>query len=401
MQIRSEPAARLELVLAQQALLARVAHEIGPADELEPVLRTILASMRSLVEFRGGTICLVDDHGVYVAASDPPVSVEVARSRVPVGTGLAGRCVQTGEAVYSADVTADQRVDQRLAAAGSNRTMRSYLAVPLVCLGEIIGVLQVDSTDVGAFDDDDLRLLNGLATQVAGAIESARRFEEVRRLDDARAMFIARVSHELRTPLTILRGFTTSMVHHPEQFALGADAQVMLGRIDGAGSRLQSLVEELITASTVETGLLLKPSPEDLDLREVLEAARRDAVAPDEVAVHCGPGLRASTDPSLLRQVLNLLVQNALAYAGAAELRAEASDDGHRTVSVVDNGPGVPDDRKAGVFERFQRGEHAQPGWGLGLNVASQLAHAIGTEVVLADTPGGGATFSLVLPAES
>src|SRR5689334_2043621 len=91
---------RLARLLELQALLADVSHRIGPALELAPVLRTVLDAMRSLVEFRGGSICLVDDRGVYVAAADEDITPEMAAVRVPVGTGLAGRAAE-GETVYS------------------------------------------------------------------------------------------------------------------------------------------------------------------------------------------------------------------------------------------------------------------------------------------------------------
>ena len=78
--------------------------------------------------------------------------------------------------VWSGDITADERVSDVVRGTGSNLDTRSYLAVPLVCLGETIGALQIDSKEVDAFDDDDVTLLEGLAAQVAGVIESARRY---------------------------------------------------------------------------------------------------------------------------------------------------------------------------------------------------------------------------------
>src|SRR5436190_5190777 len=80
---------RLSRLLGLQTLLAHVAREIGPALELQPVLHAVLGAMRSLMDFRGGSILLVEEGEVYVAASDPPVSPEVAELRLPVGHGLA------------------------------------------------------------------------------------------------------------------------------------------------------------------------------------------------------------------------------------------------------------------------------------------------------------------------
>lgn len=389
---------RYARLVAIQGLLAVLARRIGPALELQPVLREAMAAMRSLVDFRGGTIGLIDDRGVYVAASDPPVSPEVAQARVPVGSGLAGRCVSSAAPVYSPDVINDARVDQRLRSTGSNRAMRSYLAVPMVCLGEVIGILQVDSAEVDAFDLDDLHVIEGIATQVAGAIESARHHEQARRLDDARSMFISRVSHELRTPITILTGLTRTVLANPGQYPLDDALIDILRRIESASGRLGALVDELITMGTLETGLLLEAQPAEVRVLDVLERVHADAESPELVQVRCPETLRAVVDPVLLRQCLQLLVHNATSYAGAAELEALPTAGGVE-VRVVDHGPGIADADKAAVFERFHRGVHQRPGWGLGLSTARQLVATMGLELRLSDTPGGGATFAIGLPA--
>lgn len=392
-----DDAAVRSILAEHQALLFRLARELGPADELDPVLRKVLSGMRSLVDFRGGTICLIDEGGVYVAAADPEVSASVAAARVPVGTGLAGRCITEGDAIYSPDITIDPRVDQKLAATGSNREMRSYLAAPLVCLGEVIGLLQVDSAEVDAFDQDDIHLLSGLAAQVAGAIESARRFEQVRQLDEARNVVIARVSHELRTPVTILGGLTKLLIDHPDRFAMGDDARQLLGRIDAAAGRLGRLVEQLVTVGMLDTDLSdVRPHGGQVGLLTLLNDVRDLSARPDDVTISCPPDLRADVDERRLHHVLEHLVDNALAYAGSVALSAREEHDG-LVLEVCDHGPGIHDAEKAAVFERFQRGAHTRAGWGLGLHVVERLTAVMGIELELRDTPGGGATFVLTL----
>src|SRR5581483_918915 len=236
--------ARLARLMDLHALLAGVARDIGPATDLGAVLTVVLRAMRSLVAFRGGTICLVDgENQVYVAASDPPVSPEVMAARLPVGSGLAGRVIATGQTVYSPDLDSDRRVDPDLRRLGSNAGMTTFLAVPLVCLGRVICVLQVDSAEHDAFDDEDVQVLEGLAVQVAGAIESAQRHEEAMRLEQLKSDFIARVSHELRTPLTIVSGFTETLLAHGDGFDESQRA-VMLERMQAGMQRLETLVEE-------------------------------------------------------------------------------------------------------------------------------------------------------------
>jgi K+-sensing histidine kinase KdpD len=364
---------RLQRVLEYQALLADVAGQIGPALELQPVLRSVLEAMRSLIEFRGGSICLVDDRGVYVAAADTEISPEMAAARVPVGTGIAGRIVATGEPLYVANVDTDDRVDPELRRLGTNRPTNSYVGVPLVCLGRVIGVLQVDSVHTNAFDEEDIRLLQGLATQVAGAIESARHNEEIRNLERLKADFLARVSHELRTPLTIIAGFADTLATHDATIE-EAQRGEMLQRIRAASVRLQALIDELLTVNQFE---VVEPRIERVDVRDVLEGVRSRALHPERVTVDVAPdGEVIETDPKILGHVLSLLVDNALKYAGDAELHARAG-----AIRVRDHGPGIPEDLRADLFERFTRGDHTLPGMGLGLSVARALAASLNAKL--------------------
>jgi signal transduction histidine kinase len=380
---------RLHALLGMQQLMARVAREIGPALELTPVLQTVLDAMRSLVSFRGGTICLVDDRGVYIAASDPPLpDHDMDDVRIPIGTGLSGRVVSTGRPVYSADVPNDARVNQDIAQIGTNFGMRSYLAVPLVCLGRVIGLLQVDSTERDAFDIDDLRVLEGLAAQVAGAIESARTHEELAELETLKSDFVARVTHELKTPLTIITGFTHTFAARSAN--LTDEQRTWLARIESACGRLSDRIDELLTATGFEAGMMVA-HPEDVAVVDVAERVREASLRPEDVVCDVDPSLRLLTDPRVLGHALGLLVDNALKYAGDAVITASP-----RRVAVWDHGPGIPPAMRERVFERFTRGDHTEGGMGLGLSIVRNLATAIGAHVELDAAPGGGARFTLV-----
>jgi signal transduction histidine kinase len=389
---------RLARVLEVQHLLQKLAREIGPARELPPVLSAVLQAMRSLVEFKGGTIQLKDDTGVYVAASDPPVSEDILRARVPLGSGLSGRVALYGESIYSPDIGNDPRVDPALRATGTNRTTRSYLAVPLVVSGEVTGALQIDSTEPDAFGDEDISLLEGLAVQVAGAIESARRHEQEIELERMKSDFISRISHELRTPLTIMGGFTDTLLLHGDRLDAAQRAEV-LGRIKTSVGRLSALIEEILTVASFEAGMT-QVRLEEVHLRSVLEQVRM--LSADEVRVHldCPDDLYVVTDPVILRHVVNQLVDNALKYAGEAEVSARRIADGQRPLEllIVDHGPGIPQSERNRVFQRFYRGNHTGAGMGLGLPVALELSSRLGATLELADTPGGGAQFTIRFP---
>lgn len=287
--------------------------------------------------------------------------------------------------MYSPDVQQDPRVDPALRTVGTNATMRSYLGVPLVCLRRVIGLLQVDSEEVDAFDEDDLRVLEGLAAQVAGAIESARRYEAVLELERLKSDFIARVSHELRTPLTIIAGFTDTLL--AKATGLTPEQRMWVERIKAADERLWRLVEELLTVSSLEAGMT-QARPVDVEVAALAAGVRADAADPERVRVEVPAGLHLRTDPALLRQALGLLVDNALKYAGDATIAA-----GPGWVAVRDHGPGVPPERREQIFERFTRGDQTTPGMGLGLPIVRNIAAALGATVDCEDAPGGGARF--------
>ena len=379
---------RLSRLLGLQTLLAHVAREIGPALELQPVLQAVMRAMRSLMDFRGGAILLVEDRHLYVAAADPAVDEAVANLRIPIGAGLAGRAVSEGRTIYSPDLDNDDRVDPQVRRTGTNAGMNSFLVVPLVCLGEVIGALEVDSARRNAFDDVDRTVLEGLATQMAGAIESARRHEQMLELERLKNDFIGRISHELRTPITIMSGFIGTLLTHDADFG-PEDRKAMLGRTRAAIDRLSDLIDELLTAAAFEAGMT-EAIVVDFEVAPVLEQIKADAVDPERVRVVCPPDLRVHADPKLLKQAVSLLVDNAMKYGGNAELTASPGE-----IAVRDHGPGVPPELGNRVFERFVRGNSSMPGMGLGLPLVRSLCTAMDATVELEPPHDGGACFRI------
>lgn len=396
---RSERTAeeRLSRLLELQAVLGDVAREIGPAVDLQLVLKTVMGAMRRLCVFRGGTIQLRDESGVYIAAADPDVSQALKDSRVPIGEGLSGRVVAEGRSVYSPDLWHDDRVDK--AQAALNEMAHSYLAVPLTVAGETIGVLQIDSTEVDAFDTEDIAILEGLAVQVAGAIESARRYEVEVDLERMKGDFIARISHELRTPLTIMGGFTDTLIQHGHR--LDDEKRVeILGRIQSSVGRLSALIEEILTVASFEAGMI-EVRPEEVDVRSLLAQVRALSVDPSRVNEGETVDAGLTADPVILRHVLNQLVDNALKYAGTCTMQSQLVDKGRTLeIAVVDDGPGIAPSDAERIFQRFFRGSHTGAGMGLGLSVARALADRLGADLVLRPTAGGGATFAVRFPVD-
>ena len=381
---------RLERIAASQALLAEVSRSLGPASELGATVKPVLAAMRELVEFRGGSICLVEDQHVRMAASDPAASDEVLALRLPIGSGIAGRVIETGQTIYVPDLDADQRVDAEVRRTGSNAGMVSYLCVPLVCLGQTVGLLQVDSSEPDAFDEVDIMLLEGLAAQTASAIESARLIEEMTRIDELKRGFITLVSHELRTPLTIAVGMIeTHKMMHP---SADPDAEVLLRRATVALSRLGRLIEELITMSQLTAGeLRRRPTP--VALRPLIEQVVRECPDPPSVEFVCPSDLVVETDAEMLLRILGALVDNAVLYG--KEVSVVADD---HAIVVRDRGPGLPAELAGREYEPFARSgdDTTIAGLGLGLTLARALTTELGGSLKVTSSPGAGTEVRVV-----
>jgi two-component system, OmpR family, sensor histidine kinase KdpD len=182
-----------------------------------------------------------------------------------------------------------------------------------------------------------------------------------------------------------------------------ADQADLLATIEQNADRLDALIGNLLDMSRLHTGSLqpfLRPTAID----EVAPAALLglDDCLHLEMTVPEGFPL-VLADPGLLERVLANLFSNALRHSPAAhppELQAQLLDN-TVLLEVVDHGPGVPDEQKERIFEPFTRVGDRYPGVGLGLAVAKGFAEAMGGRIMATDTPGGGLTVRITLPAAS
>jgi signal transduction histidine kinase len=203
--------------------------------------------------------------------------------------------------------------------------------------------------------------------------------------------FTADASHELRTPLASLMGELELLLTHPRTEGELRDA--VAGAREELG-HLSRLVESLLTLARADAGgLPMKPA--DLDLAEVVKRAAEPYEALRPLRWELDP-VRVHADPLWVSRIVANLVDNACKFAGGEIVIAVKG----RTVEVRDDGPGVPPAEAERIFERFYRGEAARAatsGFGLGLPLAREIAHALGGELKLVPSDMG-ATFRLDLP---
>lgn len=243
----------------------------------------------------------------------------------------------------------------------------------------------------------------------------ARMQAGLQRQEQARRQFVSTASHELRTPLTSLSGNLELLGEDLayEDFDR-ADARRQVGSAQEEIRRLRNLATELLDLSRLDAGVALRSEP--VELGEVARAvaaefalqahARRTLL---EVVPPRGP-CWAQGDPDAVARVARILIDNALRYtppSTAVRVTTGYAGEG-ATLSVIDDGPGVPAEEQEAIFERFRRGTttRGEGGFGLGLAIGRELAERLGGGLELealeratrADEPAHGARFVLTLP---
>ena len=276
------------------------------------------------------------------------------------------------------------------------------IALPLTDLD----VLVLQGPGLTAEDRD---ILAAFAAQLSTALESDRLHAEAAEADSLaqanqlRSALLAAVSHDLRTPLASIKAASSSLMS--DQIDLSPDEATILFRtIDDETDRLSALVENLLDMSRLETGAMDVIS-RTTDVGELVDSALA-SLGPRAhgVTVAIDPGVPpVETDQVLVERVVANLADNALLHGGGRPIRVEAGAVAGRVdIRVIDHGPGIrPADRDV-VFRPFQRlGDSAnRSGVGLGLAVSRGFAEAVGGELDLEDTPGGGCTLVVRLPAQ-
>ena len=258
-----------------------------------------------------------------------------------------------------------------------------------------------------ALRPEQLEVLRAFADQLAMAVEARRLRVDAANaalLSEAnalRAALLQAVSHDFRTPLATIKASASGLLHTDAAFS-DSDRRLLLVDIDDAADRLDRMVRDLLDMSRLQVGAL------DLTLGSVaLEEAVAAALSglclpPGTVAVDVPESLpTVLADAALLERAVANLVSNAVAWSppGAA-VKVQAGQIANSIdLRIVDRGPGIPQDDRERIFLPFQRlGDRSNDaGVGLGLAIAKGFIEAMGAQLSLDDTPGGGLTMTIRL----
>jgi two-component system phosphate regulon sensor histidine kinase PhoR len=232
----------------------------------------------------------------------------------------------------------------------------------------------------------------------------------LRELEAVRREFVANVSHEFRTPLSIINGYLETLEDPKISKEMIKKSVSVMRR---HGDRLNHLIEDLLTISRMEeTSVRLEAEPAEIAplLRSVVDHMESEISARQtSVTLKIQKGLPSvKIDAYRIDQAFNNLLANALRHGKSTDGEVVISaflQGSDVVVSFKDNGPGIPLQHQAHLFERFYRvgGDRARQtgGTGLGLSIVKNVVQAHGGRIALESKPGAGSTFSIHLPAET
>lgn len=256
---------------------------------------------------------------------------------------------------------------------------------------------------------DDHRVLRAFTQQLSKALlqtrlaKTAARAELLDQADALRTAILQAVSHDLRTPLASIKASVSSLRDPDVQWPADVRDE-FLETIEDETDRLSSIVTNLLDLSRLQAGVL-RPWIRPVALEEVVPAALHsigvqslgvDLDLPDNL-------VEVATDQALMERVVANLIRNALSFSPAgARVSVQATDTGESVeLRIIDHGPGIRDEDKSVVLQPFHRlGDGvAAGGLGLGLAIADGLTRAMGSQLSLLDTPKGGLTVMVSIPA--
>ncbi len=289
----------------------------------------------------------------------------------------------------------------------SDLGLKQAIVAPLKVEAMRVGVIVVGEPRRGDFTEDQLEQLGSLAAPAGLVLSQLGRYEAqaemARRLEEVAQMktdFVSTVSHELRSPLTSIIG-SLDTVNRPELAPPEPASQQLLLSARRQAGRLQRLIEDLLVVSRIDRGAI-PVHYEPIALKEVFDEVNR-VVAVDAAMTVEPPDASVEADRDHLTRVLTNLVENAAKYAPDSPIELYGWEQGTRSfIAVVDHGPGIPEDQRDRVFERFtqldQSDTRSRGGTGLGLSIVKSLVEVMRGSVRIEATEGGGATFVVELP---
>ncbi|NIQ05017.1 MAG: PAS domain S-box protein [Candidatus Korarchaeota archaeon] len=382
------------------------AQKLNRAKKLDDIFEFTLDAMEQTLGFSHASIQLKESHSLELEAYRGFKSFPQELRRLPLdGTGITVKAATTGKTILLNDVT------QHPNYLDVSPHLKSELAVPIKIQKELIGILNVESEEVNAFDQRDRRLLEMLAAHVAVAIKELwekKKRVSLQRLDELRNQFLAMAAHEINTPLTPIKT-DLEMLQRGYHGDLTEEQERKITKVLESVDRLDRLVTDFRRISKLRTQQITLDKSEHKLANTIEEAIAQFKYALAEEGIllikNIQKPLSATYDHGRLMQVIRNLMENAIDYT-ENRIWIKVWEEGDSVcVAVRDNGPGIPREAQKTIFKPFSRVEEERDrgnrrfgGTGLGLYVCKQIIQAHHGTLHVESTPGEGASFTICLP---
>ena len=414
----------LEQRVTELSFLNKISQTLTGIQDLQKALEIVAKEMVDLFQARSSGIAIFNED-----RSELIVTAEFIQDpNEPSGIGIAlphkhptiSRVVHDGQPVnvdnaQTHPLYADMR-DMMVA-----RNTHAIMAVPLRAKDRIIGSIGIDRTTPELpFTENEVKLAETIAGQLAGTIEIARLFDESQKsrksaelANKAKSVFLANMSHEIRTPLNAVVGLTSLMLDTP----LNAEQHDFIETIRRSSDGLLNIINDILDFSKIEAGKLdLEHNPLNLHdcVSEALDLVSSPASEKGlELAFLIDDKVPQfiSGDVTRLRQILVNLLNNAVKFTSEGEVFLSVTlFSTHDNLiklrfSILDTGIGIPPERMDRLFRSFSQVDSSTTrqygGTGLGLVISTRLAEAMGGRMWVESEPGKGSIFSFTILAEA
>ncbi len=390
----------------QMLLLSELISELALIVESSKIVKTVVERIKQRFHYYYVAFAWADHEEQLLKDWYYQPKFESVVPRIPFDQGLTGKAARTGKTVLVNNTAQSGEYMNVL------EEVRSELVVPVRIGDTVVGVIDLQSDQINAFDDSDVLILETLAHSVSTALQNAESYHRMERINEKLAQtaqqkeeIVQIVAHDFRSPLTVIRGYMDFLLKKGDW--KDERQKEIMETVSLQAQRLQKLAEATLKASRLDSGEI-SFNYEKLDFQTFLQRLIFPWSEKHKFVLNTEPDLPLiRADAGRLQEVMENLLSNAIKYSpdgGTIEVSARVAqrhdlpvdilpDTGDRflVVRVSDEGIGIPPDKKELLFQRFSRVHDNKriEGIGLGLYIAKKMIETHGGRIWLEEKDKG------------
>jgi PAS domain S-box-containing protein len=405
-----------EQQLEQYRVLRGVDERVNSSLDIRNVLQVALDAAMRLSNAEAGFIALAHDEAVLINQVQGLYSPAFVGEEIRYGEGVIGFALEAHESVLVRDVSRNPYYKEFIA------DTKSLMVFPLISQERLVGVLKLETTQVGRFTQSIFDFLKLLANRLAVAVENARLYEyvrdqlaktqslneDLRKAELLKTDMIRIANHDIKNPLSIAQGYISVMQLDIDQMPEGYDE--FLAAIWKALTRIEGILNDFMSVEAINqraTGAVMRT----VDMRGLIMTTLEEyepqiltklqTLTIDVCDADIG---LVRGDKTQLYEAIANLVGNASKYTpDGGAIAVELDVDDYWTIfKVIDTGYGIPEDRQHRMFEPFYRAKVSETanidGSGLGLHLVKNIIERHGGEMIFHSVYQKGSTFGFKLP---